>query len=90
MLRIKNITEEQRDAMILKISQLGVGVNVHYIPMPMLTLFKKLGYKMLDYPNTYNLYANEISVPVYNGLTQNQLAQITEAIIIAYMQINKE
>jgi len=52
--------------------------------MPMLTLFKSLGYKMEDYPNTYKLYANEISLPVYNGLTKEQLIRIVETVVEAY------
>lgn len=84
LLRIKDITEEQRDAMIQQISLKGVGVNVHYIPMPMLTLFKNLGYKMEDYPNTYKLYANEISLPIYNGLTKEQLIRVVKTVIEAY------
>jgi dTDP-4-amino-4,6-dideoxygalactose transaminase len=87
LLRIKGITEEQRDAMIQEISSKGVGVNVHYIPMPMLTLFKNLGYKIEDYPNTYKLYANEISLPIYNGLTQEQLIRIVETVIEGYKAV---
>ncbi len=89
LLRIKDITEEQRDAIIQQISSNGIGVNVHYIPMPMLTLFKNLGYKMQDYPNTYKLYANEISLPIYNGLTIEQLNVVVEAVIDAYRSIIK-
>jgi dTDP-4-amino-4,6-dideoxygalactose transaminase len=89
LLRIKGITEEQRDEMILQISLKGIGVNVHYIPMPMLTLFKNLGYKMEDYPNTYRLYANEISLPIYNGLTKDQLNRVVEAVVEAYNFVNK-
>lgn len=84
LLRIKGITEEQRDLIIYQISLKGVGVNVHYIPMPMLTLFKNLGYKMEDYPNTYKLYANEITLPVYNGLTKEQLIRIVETVVDVY------
>ena len=84
LLRIKDITEEQRDRMIQQISLKGVGVSVHFIPMPMLTLFKNLGYKMKDYPNTYRLYANEISLPLYNGLTRDQLREVIEAVAEAY------
>lgn len=87
LLRIEGINEEQRDRMIQKITDLGVGVNVHYIPMPMLTLFKSLNYKIKDYPNTYRLYANEITLPVYNGLTAAQLSKITESVIEAYQYI---
>ncbi|MDR1022916.1 MAG: DegT/DnrJ/EryC1/StrS family aminotransferase [Prevotellaceae bacterium] len=84
LLRIKNISEKQRDQIIQKVSEKGVGVNVHYIPMPMLTLFKNLGYRMSDYPNTYQLYANEISLPVYNGLTEDKLKVVVETIAEAY------
>jgi dTDP-4-amino-4,6-dideoxygalactose transaminase len=87
LLRIKEITEEQRDQIIQKVSEKGVGVNVHYIPMPMLTLFKNLGYRIPDYPNTYRLYANEISLPVYNGLTEDKLNIVVETIVEAYGSI---
>lgn len=76
MLRVKDVSETQRDAIIQRISEQGIGVNVHYIPMPMLTLFKNLGYRMEDYPNTYKLYQGEITLPLYNGLTEDQVAQV--------------
>ena len=84
LLRIKDFDEAKRDAMIQYISEKGVGVNVHYIPMAMLTLFKNRGYKMEDYPNTYRLYANEISLPVYNHLTREQLRIIVDTVAEAY------
>ena len=80
LLRIAGITEGQRDEIIRRISEQGVGVNVHYIPMPMLTLFKNLGYRLEDYPNTYRLYANEISLPVYNGLTEDKVVEVAEVV----------
>ena len=89
LLRFKGITEVQRDEMIQQISAKGVGVNVHYIPMPMFTLFKNLGYRMEDYPNTFKLYANEISLPLYNGLTKEQLVFIVKSIIGAYNVVIK-
>ena len=84
MLRINDISEDQRDIMIEYINSKDVAVNVHYIPMPMLTLFKNKGYKIEDYPNTYNLYANEISLPIYNNLSKTQLEKITNTICEAY------
>lgn len=87
LLRIKDIDEGQRDQMIQLISEEGVGVNVHYIPMPLLTLFKKLGYKIEDYPASYNLYCTEITLPVYNGLTMDQLRHVTNSVIKAYNSI---
>ena len=87
LLRIRDIGEEERDEMIRSISEAGVGVNVHYIPMPMLTLFKSLGYRMEDYPNTYRLYANEISLPIYNGLTEEKVAYVIETVVRAYESV---
>lgn len=84
MLRVNDINEDQRDQMIEYISSKDVAVNVHYIPMSMLTLFKNKGYKIEDYPNTYNLYANEISLPIYNNLSKIQLEKITNTIREAY------
>ena len=84
MLRINDINEQQRDQIIEHISSKGVAVNVHYIPMPMLTLFKNKGYKIEDYPNTYNLYAKEISLPIYNNLNEIQLEKITNTVCQAY------
>ncbi|MDG1330581.1 MAG: DegT/DnrJ/EryC1/StrS family aminotransferase [Flavobacteriaceae bacterium] len=84
MLRVNDINEDQRDQMIEYISSKEVAVNVHYIPMSMLTLFKNKGYKIEDYPNTYSLYANEISLPIYNNLSKIQLEKITNTIREAY------
>ncbi|MCP4452306.1 MAG: capsular biosynthesis protein, partial [Planctomycetes bacterium] len=89
LLRIKNITEEQRDQMILSISEAGVGVNVHYIPMPMLTLFKSRGYSIADYPVSYELYHNEVTLPVYNGLADEQLEYVAATVVKAYGQVNR-
>jgi len=84
LLRIKGIPEEQRDRMIAHIGEAGVGVNVHYVPMAMLTLFKDLGFKMEDYPVTFSLYENQITLPVYNGLTIEQLQRVVDAVVDAY------
>jgi dTDP-4-amino-4,6-dideoxygalactose transaminase len=56
----------------------------------MLTLFKNLGYKMEDYPKTYELYTNEITLPLYNGLTKEQLKYITETVVSAYNHCIKQ
>lgn len=80
LLRIANADESQRDAIIEAIAEKGVGVNVHYIPMAMLTLFKSLGYRIEDYPNTYALYANEITLPIYNGLSEAQVDYVIQVV----------
>jgi dTDP-4-amino-4,6-dideoxygalactose transaminase len=87
MLRIRGISEAQRDAVIQRVSERGVGVNVHYIPMPMLTLFKNLGYRVEDYPNTYELYKGEITLPIYNGLSAQQIDYVVETVAQSVQEI---
>lgn len=89
VIRIEGISEEERDQMIQYISDKGVGVNVHYIPMAMLTLFKNKGYDIADYPNTYNLYKNLITLPVYNGLSEAQLNFVIQTVIESYQHLDK-
>lgn len=89
MLRIKNITEEERDQMIQYISEQEISVNVHFIPMPMMTLFKDLGYNIADYPITYKQYACEISLPIYPQLTNNQVNEVVHSVVSAYNMLKK-
>ncbi len=86
-LRMKGITEEQRDAIIDEIAKLGVAVNVHFIPMPMLTLFKNLGYKMMDYPNAFDNYSREISLPIYPQLDEEKVKYVIEAVVSSYNKV---
>ena len=83
-LRIKGITESQRDAIIDEISKTGVAVNVHFIPMPMLTLFKTLGYDIKDFPRSFDNYSREISLPIYPQLSTEQVEYIIEAVSNAW------
>jgi dTDP-4-amino-4,6-dideoxygalactose transaminase len=80
-LRLNNCTEDQRDLIIEKITQKGVAVNVHFIPMPMLTAFKNLGYEIEDYPAAYDNYSREISLPIYPQLTNEQVIYICNSVL---------
>ena len=75
-LRVNGVTEEQRDNVIFKMSEKGVAANIHFIPLPLLTVYKSLGYNIEDYPNAYRQYACEISLPVYFDLTDEQVAEV--------------
>jgi dTDP-4-amino-4,6-dideoxygalactose transaminase len=86
-LRINSISEPQRDAIIEEISKKGVSVNVHFIPMPMLTVFKNLGYKIEDYPIAYDNYSREISLPIYPQLTNEQIDYICEVVLSSYKKV---
>jgi dTDP-4-amino-4,6-dideoxygalactose transaminase len=86
-LRIKGITEEQRDEIIAEISKKEVAVNVHFIPLPMLTLFRDLGYDIKDYPQAYENYAHEISLPCYPQLDGEMTACVTQTVINAVKKV---
>jgi len=87
LLRIRDFSEDQRNELIRLISEKEVGVNVHYIPLPQLTLFRNLGYRMEDYPVTYKLYQNEITLPVYNGLSEDKLSLVVQTLVEAYNEV---
>ncbi|MBG6055831.1 dTDP-4-amino-4,6-dideoxygalactose transaminase [Salinibacterium sp. CAN_S4] len=87
MLRIAGADETARDAIIQAIADRGVGVNVHYIPMAMLTLFRNRGFDIADYPKTYELYSNEITLPLYNGLTDEQVDEVIRVVIESVEQV---
>lgn len=86
-LRIKNISEQQRDQVIELVTRHEVAVNVHFIPLPLLTIFAAAGYKMEDYPIAYTNYSREISLPIYPQLNNNSLQLIVDAIIQSVNEI---
>ena len=79
-LRIKGASEQERDAIMQEIFNQDVSVNVHFLPLPTLTAYKKRGYSMADYPETWNKYQNEISLPVYYNLTDDQVKTVINAV----------
>lgn len=86
-LRIRGISEKQRDAMMELITQRGVSVNVHFQPLPLLTVFRDRGYRIADYPVAYDSYAREISLPIYPGLRDEQVHYVVRAVAEAYEEI---
>lgn len=88
-LRIKGFTEEQRDLMIDEIARNEVAVNVHFIPMPMLSYFKASGYDINDYPQAYENFKSEISLPIYPQLDNEKVRFIIETVKEAYNKVGK-
>jgi dTDP-4-amino-4,6-dideoxygalactose transaminase len=80
-IRIKGINEAQRDAIIQSVSEKKVSVNVHFIPVPMMSFYKKMGYSVHDYPVTYANYSREISLPLYFDLTEEQVTEVCKALL---------
>ena len=84
--RIPNITSEQRSEIITKMAEREIACNVHYKPLPMHTAYKKLGLDIKDYPNAYEFFENEISLPLHTCLTDEQV----DYVIQNYTNIVKE
>jgi len=88
-LRINGANEEQRDAIMQEIFNQDVSVNVHFLPLPTLSAYKKRGYKIEDYPETWSKYQNEITLPVYFNLTNEQVETVINAVINAVNSVLK-
>ena len=82
-LRIKGISEDQRDLIIQKIFDKEVAVNVHFIPVPKLSFYASLGYNFNDYPVAMDNYSREISLPVYYDLSDENLKDVSNAVLEA-------
>lgn len=76
--RIPNITLEQRNTIIEKMAEKGIACNVHYKPLPMMTAYKKLGFDIKDYPNAYNRFVNEVTLPLHTNLTDGDVDYIID------------
>ena len=76
--RVPNISLEQRNKIIIKMAEAGIACNVHYKPLPMHTAYKNLGFDIKDFPNAYNLFANEITLPLHTRLTDEEVNYIIE------------
>ena len=86
-LRVKGITEQQRDEIIQRIFDKDVSVNVHFQPLPLLSAFKNKGYKMEDYPVAYDNYCREISLPVWYGLSEEMVKTVIDAVICSVEEV---
>ena len=75
--RIPGIDEAKRQEIIVKMAEMGVATNVHYKPLPMMTAYRALGYDIKDFPNAYEQYHNEITLPLYTRLTDEDVEYIT-------------
>lgn len=79
--RIEGIDEAQRNDIIQKMGEKGVAVNVHYKPLPMFTAYKNLGFDIKDYPNAFDYYHNEITLPLYSTLSVEDAKYIAESFV---------
>ena len=86
-LRIKDISEAQRNTIIQKIFDKEVSVNVHFQPLPLFTAYKEKGFKITDYPVAFNNYSREISLPVYQDLSQEDVQKVIQAVVSSVEEV---
>lgn len=84
--RISGITLEERQEIIVKMAERGIVCNVHYKPLPMMTVYKNLGFDIKNYPNSYDRFVNEITLPLHTGLNDEDITYVIEN----YIDIIKE
>ena len=75
---VEGATFEQRGKIITKMAERGISCNVHYKPLPLLTAYKNLGFNIENYPNAYNYYVKEITLPLHTRLSDEDVAVIIE------------
>jgi dTDP-4-amino-4,6-dideoxygalactose transaminase len=80
LLRINDINEAERDAIIRRIVDKGVSVNVHFIPLPMMTYYKSIGFDIADFPFSHCNYRRVISLPVYYDLSDEMVEEVIRAV----------
>ena len=81
--RLLGRTDQERRDVIVKMAERGIACNVHYKPLPMMTAYKVLGFDIKDFPNAYNLFVNEVTLPLHTRLTDEDV----EYVIINYVDI---
>lgn len=73
LMRVLGKDEEERNRLISRLSEIGIPTNVHYKPLPMMTAYKNLGFDIKDFPNAYDMYKNEITLPLHTLLDDEQV-----------------
>lgn len=79
--RVPEISEKQRNEIIIKMAERGIACNVHYKPLPMHTAYKNMGFYIRNYPNAYAQFENEITLPLHTCLTDEEVGYVIDNFI---------
>ncbi|RBP69098.1 dTDP-4-amino-4,6-dideoxygalactose transaminase [Alkalibaculum bacchi] len=80
LVQIVGKSEQERNRIIEEMAARGVSTNVHYKPLPMHTAYKQLGFNIMDYPNSYNQYVNEITLPLHTLLSDEEIKYVISSL----------
>ncbi|QCS53927.1 DegT/DnrJ/EryC1/StrS family aminotransferase [Priestia flexa] len=90
LVRLLDETETFRNRVIEKMAEKGIATNVHYKPLPMFSAYKRIGFDIKDFPNAYNMYKNEITLPLHTMLTNDQVKYIIKTFSEILKLVQKE
>ena len=89
VVRLLDFDIEKRNRFIELMAEQGIACNVHYKPLPLFTAYKVLGFNIKEYPNAYNLYHNEVTLPLHTKLSDEDVDRIINSFKSVYEQLNK-
>ena len=78
LVRIEGMHRRDCNEIIKKMAERGIATNVHYKPLPMLTAYKNLGFDIKDYPNAFEMYDNEITLPLHTKLSDEEVEYVIQ------------
>lgn len=81
LVRLNGKDEKYRNQVIVEMAKRNIATNVHYKPLPMMTAYRNLGFDIKDYPNAFNQYRNEITLPLHTSLTDEQVEYLTDCFV---------
>lgn len=79
--QIEGTSVEERNRLIVALAQQGISTNVHYKPLPMFTAYRKLGFDIANYPNAYDYYTRELTLPLHTLLTDEQIDAVADTLL---------
>lgn len=80
LMRLIEKNESERNEIICKLAEYGIPTNVHYKPLPMMTAYKNMGFDIKNFPNAYDMYKNEITLPLHTLLTDEEVEYIIQGV----------
>lgn len=90
LMRIDGFDEKMRNELIIRLAKRGVATNVHYKPLPLLTAYHNMGYDIKDFPNAYNQYHNEVTLPLHTCLSDEDVEYIIEVVTEEIQKMKEE
>ena len=81
LVRLLGKTREETNKVIEKMAERGIATNVHYKPLPMMTAYKRLGFDIKNFPNAYNMFVNEVTLPLNTKMTDEDLEDVIENVV---------